>query len=342
MRSKSRRHLLVALSLAATAIAAAAAPPSESPWPTKPITIVVPFAPGGPADAIVRTIAEQLAPRLGQPVIVDFKGGASGILGTDAVAKAVPDGHTLLAATSDMLVNNTATFSQLPFDPLRDLTLVTQVGTMPLVLAVHGAVPGRYLADVAQAVRAPRGAFSFGSWGHGINAHLAGEWLFNRKFGADAVHAPYRGLAPLTQDLVGQRLGAAFGVVPAFAPFVPGGKLKVVAVTGPRRVAAFPDVPTFAEQGHHDEIFQLGLWMALAAPSGTPAAVIERLHREMVPVVRGPQLLALLTNAGFEPLANTPAQARANLLRELQVIPRLVREIGLQPAVQTSVQEARP
>lgn len=335
MNAVLRRRLAAATALAASLclspLAALAAPPAEPPYPSKPITVVLPFPPGGPADAIVRAITEQLTQRLGQPVIVDFKGGAAGILGTDAVAKAAPDGYTLLAATSDMLVNNTATFRQLPFDPLRDLTLVTQVGTMPLVLAVHAAVPARDLAELSAVAQRERGRLSFGSWGHGINAHLAGEWLFNRKLGAEAVHAPYRGLAPLTQDLVGQRLSASFGVVPGFAPFVQSQKLKVLAVTGPQRVAAFPEVKTFAEQGHHDEIFQLGLWMGLAAPAGTPGAVIERLHREMVAAVRSPQLLALLANAGFEPLANTPAQARANLQRELAAIPRLVREIGLPP-----------
>jgi len=327
------RSLAAALALAAVAcsamLASAAAAASEPAYPARPITIVVPFPPGGPADAITRAIADQLGQRLGQPVIVDFKGGAAGILGTDAVAKAAPDGYTLLAATSDMLVNNTATFKQLPFEPLRDLTLVTQVGHMPLVLAVNAAVPASDLAELALWAKDRRGQISFGSWGHGINAHLAGEWLLNRRLGADAVHAPYRGLAPLTQDLVGQRLSASFGVATGFAPFVQGRKLKVIAVTGAQRVAAFPEVRTFAEQGHDDEIFQLGLWMALAAPAGTPPAVIERLHREMVPVVASPSLRALLAHAGFEPVANTPAQARANLQRELAAIPRLVREIGL-------------
>lgn len=333
MPARTRRRLAATLSLLALALALGlpAGAAAEAPYPSRPVTLVVPFPPGGPADAIVRAIAEQLGQRLGQPVIVDFKGGAAGILGADAVAKAAPDGHTLLAATSDMLVNNTATFRQLPYDPLRDFTLVTQVGSMPLVLAVHDGVPARDLAELARHAQRRRGQLSFGSWGHGINAHLAGEWLLNHKFGADAVHAPYRGLAPLTQDLVGQRISAAFGVAAGFAPFVQGQKLKVLAVTGHQRVAAFPEARTFAEQGHTDEIFQLRLWMAMAAPAGTPEPVVERLHREMVAVVRHPSVLAVLAHGGFEPLANRPEQARENLRRELAAVPALVREIGLLP-----------
>jgi len=325
MHQPDRRQFVAALALSAAGVARAA----ETPYPAKPVTIVVPFPPGGPSDAIVRAIAEQLGQRLGQPFIADFKGGAAGVIGTDAVAKAVPDGHTLLAASSDMLVNNTATFKQLPFDPLRDLALVTQVGSLPLVLAVHAGVPAKDLAELAAYARQQRGQFAYGSWGQGTHAHLAGEWLLNRRLGADAVHAVYRGLAPMTQDLVGQRLAVAFGVAPAFAPFVQARKLKVIAVTGSSRIAAFLEARTFAEQGYSDEIFQFRLWMALVAPAGTPRAVVERLHREMAPIIASPPLQALLATGGFEPVLNTPEQARAALERELAAVPRLVREIGM-------------
>lgn len=331
MRPCIHRRLALALPLLALGPTWPDAAAADAPYPSRPVTIVLPFPPGGPADAIVRAIAEQLGQRLGQPFIVDFRGGAAGILGAEAVARATPDGHTLLAATSDMLVNNTATFRQLPYDPLRDFTVVTQVGSMPLVLAVHEGVPAQDLAGLARVAQQRRGQLSFGSWGHGINAHLAGEWLLNRKLDAAAVHAPYRGLAPLTQDLVGQRISAAFGVAAGFAPFVKGRKLKVLAVTGHQRLVAFPEVRTFAEQGHADEIFQLRLWMALAAPAGTPRPVVERLHREMVEVVRHPSVRDLLAQGGFEPLANSPEQARENLRRELAAVPALVREIGLVP-----------
>jgi tripartite-type tricarboxylate transporter receptor subunit TctC len=324
----TRRQLLAGLTLALGGLPPRALA-AEPAYPGKPVTIVVPFPPGGPSDAIVRAIAEQLGQRLGQPFIADFKGGAAGVIGTDAVAKAAPDGHTLLAASSDMLVNNTATFQQLPYDPLRDFALITQVGSLPLVLAVHAGVPVDDLAGLAAWARQQRGQFGYGSWGQGTHAHLAAEWLLNRRLGADAVHAVYRGLAPMTQDLVGQRLAVAFGVAPAFAPFVQAGKLKVIAVTGERRIAAFPQVRTFAEQGHADEIFQFRLWMALAAPAGTPRAVVERLHREMAPIIASPPLQALLANGGFEPVLNTPEQARAALTRELATVPRLVREMGV-------------
>lgn len=329
MHHNPRRQLLAGLALSFGGIAPRLALAADPIYPAKPVTIVVPFPPGGPSDAIVRAIAEQLGQRLGQPFITDFKGGAAGVIGTDAVAKAARDGYTLLAASSDMLVNNTATFKQLPYDPLRDLSLVTQVGSLPLVLAVHAGVPVDDLAGLATYARQQRGQFGYGSWGQGTHAHLAAEWLLNRRLGADAVHAVYRGLAPMTQDLVGQRVAVAFGVAPAFAPFVKAGKLKVIAVTGTSRIAAFPEARTFAEQGYNDEIFQFRLWMALAAPAGTPRAVVETLHREMAPIIASAPLRSLLTNGGFEPVLNTPEQARAALERELATVPRLVREMGV-------------
>jgi len=298
-----RRAALALLGAAATPLAGRATP---APYPSRPVTLVVPFPPGGPADAVVRAIAEPLGQRLGQPVIVDFKGGAAGIIACDSVARAAPDGHTLLAATSDMLVNNSALFRQLPYDPLRDFTVVTQVGSMPLVLAVNASIAAQDLAALARVAQQQRGRLSYGSWGQGTHAHLAAEWLFNHRLGADAVHTPYRGLAPLTQDLAAQRISAAFGVVPGFAPLVGNRTLKVLAVTGSRRVAAFPDTATFAEQGHADDIFQQRLWLALVAPAPTPAPVVQRLHREMVPIVHGAQVHERLANAGFEALANNP------------------------------------
>lgn len=329
MHPHPRRPLLAHLVFCFSGLGLRLALAAEPAYPAKPVTIVVPFPPGGPSDAIVRAIAEQLGQRLGQPFVTDFKGGAAGVIGTDAVAKAARDGYTLLAASSDMLVNNTATFQQLPYDPMRDLTLVTQVGSLPLVLAVHAGVPVDDLSGLAAYARQQRGQLGYGSWGQGTHAHLAAEWLLNRRLGADGVHAVYRGLAPMTQDLVGQRVAVAFGVAPAFAPFVQARKLKVIAVTGTSRIAAFPEARTFAEQGYDDEIFQFRLWMALAAPAGTPTRVVERLHREMVPIVGSAPLRALLASGGFEPVLNTPEQARAALARELATVPRLVREMGV-------------
>jgi tripartite-type tricarboxylate transporter receptor subunit TctC len=271
-----------------------------------------------------------LSTRLGKPFVTEFKGGAAGIIGTDAVAKAPADGYTLLAATSDMLVNNTAAFKSLPYDPRRDFAIITQVGSLPLVFAVSGAVPGKDVRDFAAQAARSGAKLSYGSWGYGINAHIAGETLLNRRLQLGATHAPYRGLAPLTQDLVGQQITASFGVAPAFAQFAADKRLKVLGVTGTNRIAAFPDVPTFAEQGFADDIFQLRMWMALLAPAGTPTAIVELLNREVIQIVRGPEFQALLGNAGFEPVANSPQQARENLLRELAIVPSLMQQLGFE------------
>lgn len=311
-------------------IAIGGANAADAPYPARPVKIVVPLPSGGPADAIVRTVAAQLSARLGQPFVPEFKGGAAGIIGTDAVAKALPDGYTLLAATSDMLVNNTAAFKSLPYDPRRDFSFITQIGSIPLVFAVNSGVPANNLREFAAYAKERHGQLSYGSWGYGINAHIAGETLLNRKLQLGGAHVPYRGLAPLTQDLVGQQITASFGVAPAFAQFVGDKRLKVLGVTGASRIMAFPDVPTFAEQGFNDDIFKLRMWMALLAPAGTPQRIVERLNREVVQIVSGEEFQALLGNAGLELVANTPEQARENLLRELELFPQLMRDIGLE------------
>jgi tripartite-type tricarboxylate transporter receptor subunit TctC len=333
--TRIRRRLVLALASAGVsfgsgAIHAGGASAADSRYPVRPVTIVVPFAPGGPADAIVRVIAEQLHARLGQAFVPEFKAGAGGIIGTDYVAKAAPDGYTLLMASSDMLVNNTATYKNLPYDPRRDFVFITHLGTVPMVFAVNAAVPANDLQEFAGWAGARRGKLSYGSWGHGINAHIAAEILLNQKLGAQAAHATYRGLAPLVQDLVGQQITAAFGVVPAFAQFVQAGRLRVLGVTGANRVAAFPEVRTFAEQGYSDEIFRLRMWMAILAPGATPQPIVERLNREIVQIVKGPEIQALLGNAGLELLANSPEEAQRNLRYELDIVPRLIREVGVQ------------
>lgn len=331
--SLQRRALRAAIATLVLAGAAGYGGPacaaSDKPYPSRPVRIVVPLPAGGPADAVVRLIAERLTARLEQPFVPDFRGGAAGIIGTDAVAKAEPDGYTVLAATSDMLVNNVAAFKSLPYDPQRDLKPITQIGSVPLVFAVNPSVPAADLREFAAWVRSQPPALSYGSWGHGINAHLAGEVLLNVRLGARAVHSTYRGLAPLTQDLVGRQITAAFGVVPAFGPFAADGRLKVLGVTGKARVAALPDVKTFAEQGFDDEIFQARVWMAFLVPARTPRAVIDLLHREITAAVAAPEVLATLTVAGFERVTNTPDEADAQLRHELRTIPRLAREIGL-------------
>jgi tripartite-type tricarboxylate transporter receptor subunit TctC len=320
-----------ALCAAAVAFPTLTSTAADAKYPSRAVTIIVPFPPGGPADVITRPIADKLARKLGQPFVLEFRSGAAGIIGAEAAARAAPDGYTLLLASSDLLVNNTASFKHLPYNPQRDFALITQVGTLPMVFAVNAAVPANDLREFFTYAQAHRGALSYGSWGYGINAHVAAEVLLNHKHQLNATHVTYRGLAPLTQDLVGQQITASFGFVPGFAQFAQSGQLHVLAVTGNNRVDAFPQVRTFAEQGFGDPIFQLRSWLAFAAPVGAPATTIALLQREIAQIVNDAEFKGLLEGAGLEPLGNTAEEARANLQRELAILPRLIREIGVEP-----------
>src|SRR5262245_45045473 len=206
-------------------------------YPSRPVTIVVPYPAGGPADGPLRAMAEVLRRRLGQPFVLDYRPGAAGGIGTGTVANAPADGHTLLFGSSDTLVNNVALYRHLPYDPTRDFAFITQIGSLPLVLATHGGLPVSNPAEFAAAARALGGQISYGSGGGGTLFHLAGEVLLNRRLGLGASHVPYRGVGPMTIDLVGRQITAAFGLMPAYRGFAADGRLRLLGVTGDTAVA---------------------------------------------------------------------------------------------------------
>lgn len=319
---------------AAGAIGLALAAPvfglAKAPYPNKPVKIVVPFPAGGPADTLVRTFGAHLERRLGQAFIPEFQGGAGTTIGTSTVAKSAPDGHTLLATTGDPLVSSLALFKRLPYDPRRDLALVAVVGSAPMVFAVHAQVPASNLAEFVRYATAQPGALSYGSAGTGSLWHIAGETFLNRLHSLQAVHVPYRGQAPLVQELVGKQISAAFGPAPAFSQFAERQQLRVLGVTGRERLAAMPDVKTFAEQGMHAEVLQMRQWFAFLVPAGTPTDTIQLLNQEFVRTLDEPDVKAMLDTFGFQPLRATPSEARAMFDRELAIVPRLIRELGIE------------
>jgi tripartite-type tricarboxylate transporter receptor subunit TctC len=314
--------------LAAAAVASAVEPPDD--YPKRAVRIVVPYPAGGPADAIARRFADQLTRRWGQPFVLEFRGGAGGTLGNDAVAKSPPDGYTLLFTTGETLVHNTALMKKLPYDARRDLSFITVIGSLPLVFATHAAVPANNVAEFVAYAKAKPGGVSYGSTGAGSLFHIAGEKLLNRRFELAAVHSPYRGLAPLTQDLTGGHITASFGVAAAFAPFAETGGLRILGVGSPGRLPAFPAVKTFAEQGLDDDQFKLRVWLAFLAPAGTPPRIVERLNAEIARALDAPEVTAVLAQTGFEAMRTTPAQATAYFESEMARVPGWIRELGIE------------
>jgi tripartite-type tricarboxylate transporter receptor subunit TctC len=278
-RPLSRRRALSGLAGLAASIAASAAEPADA-YPSRPVRIVVPYAAGGPADAIARRFADQFTRRLGQPFVLEFRAGAGGTLGNDAAAKSAPDGHTLLFTTGETLVNMSLLQRKLPYDVRRDLSFISVIGTLPLVFATHAGVSANDIAAFVAHAKARPGGVSYGTTGEGGLFHVAGETLLNRRFGLGAAPLPYRGLAPLTQDLAGGQISAAFGVASAFAPFAQNGRLRVLGVGSPQRLPSLPDVMTFAEQGLGDDAFKQRIWLAFLAPAGTPRRIVDRLNAE--------------------------------------------------------------
>ncbi|MDB5861737.1 MAG: Tripartite-type tricarboxylate transporter, receptor component TctC [Ramlibacter sp.] len=303
-----RRHFLQAAACAALACTVAASWAQDAQrYPAKPVRFIVPAAAGGPSDVIARLVAEKLGQALGQPVLVENKPGASLTLGTVAVARADPDGYTLLFTTSTPIVMVPHTMKKPPYDVQKDFTTVSHLGTTPLVLYVNAASSIHNLRDLVEAVKAKPEAGNFGSYGNGSTAHVLGE-ILNRATGMKMVHVPYKGVAPELQDLIGGQLMTATADIGTAAPLVKGGKIRPIAVTGTRRSGALPDVATFAEQGVSG-MEPFSPWWGLFAPAQTPKAIVDQLSAEVAKIVRNPEVNARLLSFGIDPSGTTSAQA---------------------------------
>jgi tripartite-type tricarboxylate transporter receptor subunit TctC len=270
-----------------------------------------------------------MAPRLGQPVIVDNKAGAAGIVGTDAVAKSAPDGHTLVLGLSNSLLTNQFLYEKLPYDTQRDLVLVTQIATAPLLLVVHPSVPANTAPELLQYLGRNKGKVAYGSYGIGAYPHLAGAYM-NDALKADMSHVPYKGEAPMMQDLLGGQIQMAYASALQAKPHIDAGKIKAIAVTGEHRIAVLPNVPTMQEQGLNDEVYRLTGWLALAAPGGTPKPIIKRIADELRAACEQPDVKARIAAMGFELKASTPEAFATAYKRELPVWERRVKISGAQ------------
>ena len=304
-------------------LATAHAQGARTPWPTRPIRLVVPFNAGGATDIIARTVGEALSQRIGQPVVVDNKGGAAGILGTDAVAKAAPDGHTLLLSLSTSMLINQFLYAKLPYDPQKDLALVSQIAAAPVTLVVHPSVPANDMKELLAHARANRGKLSYGSWGTGSYAHLAGAYM-SKTTGSDMTHSPYKGEAPMIQDLIGGQLQFCFSSALNTKPFIEAGRLKAIGVTGRERMQILPQLPTIYEQGVTDDAYSIFGWVAMGAPAGTPRDIVEALHGHLREVARDPKVLERVAGAGFMPLFNSPQEFQRNYRHDMPIWKALV------------------
>ena len=307
---------------------AAALPAQAQPYPSRPIRFIVPYTPGGLGDSFARAVGDDLAKRMGQPVVIDNRPGASQAIGAEATAKASPDGHTIFMGTQSGLVINTLARKKLPYDPVRDLAPVTMLFTTPLYLVVHPSVPAHSVKELIALARAKPGKLTFASIGNGSSQHLAGELLRTRAK-VDIVHVPYKGSSPAISDLLGGQVDMMFEGGVSSLPHVKSGKLRALATTGRKRAEAMPELPTMAESGVTD--FEFTVWFALIAPAGTPRPIIERLNREVGEVLRTRELKEKFAAAGIDIAPSTPEELGERIRADLPYYARVMREAGIQP-----------
>jgi tripartite-type tricarboxylate transporter receptor subunit TctC len=312
---------LIAPSLACAISTLISAQAHSQDYPTKPIRIVVPFSPGGVADNSARVVADPLGARLGQQVLVENRPGASGNIGTQAVAQASPDGYMLLLGFDGTMVINPHVFPKIPFDTLKDFAPVTKLGDATLILVAHPSVPARNLAELIAHAKARGSSFAYGTSGTGGTPHLAGE-LLKLRTGIALEHVPYKGGGQAITDAVGGQIPLVFTAIATAQQYVKAGRLVGLGVPGARRSAALPDVPTFVESGLPG--FDVSSWTGIFAPAGTPRPVIDKLHRELAAVLRTAFVRERYAVLGIEPVGNSPQefgdQVRADLARWEKVV----------------------
>jgi tripartite-type tricarboxylate transporter receptor subunit TctC len=310
------------------AVSAGAAPAAAQTYPSRPITLVVPFPPGGSATIIARIIADKMSEGLGQQIVIDNRGGAGGSIAARQVAKSAPDGATLLLAFTGTLAVSPLIFANVGYDPRKDFAGIGLIGMAPSVLAVHPSVPARSVADLIGIAKAEPGKIQYGSPGIGTTNHLAGE-LLAAMTGIRITHIPYKGTGPAITDLLGGHIAMMFAPIPAAHGNVSAGALRALGVTSLKRSSLWPDIPTVAETGLPG--FEVVQRSTLLAPAGTPRPIVERLNREAVTAVRNPDVSAKLVASGVDPEPVTPEALGAKIRVESERWAKVVKAAGLKP-----------
>jgi tripartite-type tricarboxylate transporter receptor subunit TctC len=319
---------MLALTAFAMPLTAAAQSAKEPAYPSRPIRLVVPFPPGGTPDVQSRMLAEKLAPRLGQPVVIDNRGGAGGVLGMEIVARALADGYTIVNATVGSWAV-TPHLYKLPYDVTRDFTPIIQVATTPGVLVVHPSVAAKTVKELIAAAREKPGQLNYASGGTGGFSHMSGE-LFNYMAKVKITGIPYKGAAPAMNDLIGGQVHVMFNTAITTLPHVKAGRLRALAVTSAKRLATMPELPTISESGVPG--YENSSWTGVGAPARTPRAIVDRLNKELMAVIQMPDIQERHSNAGSVITGGTPEQFRDYLKTEYAKFGKLVKEAGIKDA----------
>ena len=324
--SPRRRFLHLGLALAALTLFAG---PAAAAYPDKPIRLIVPYPPGGATDVIGRVMAQRLSTALGQQVIVDNRGGASGNIGAEAVVKAAPDGYTLLmGAVTSHSINQTLEKASIRYNFEKDLVPIAIVGSVPLVFVVHPSVPAQTLKELIAYAKSKPGEMNFASSGAGAPQRLAGE-MFKRSAGVNMVHIPYKGSGPAMTDLIGGQVLTMVETVPAALPHIKAGKLRALAVTTPQRISMLPEVPTAGEAGLPG--FEVSSIFGILAPVGTPREIVVRLNTEITKLLAMPEVKEQLLSQGAYSVITTSEQATARIHREVEMWAKVIKDADVKP-----------
>ena len=311
-----------ALQLAALALASVAGAAHAQAWPSKPVSLVVPFPAGGTTDVLARALAERLSPAIGQPVIVENKPGAGATIGADYVAKAKADGHTLLIGAVHHTIASSV-YKKLPYDFQKGFEPVTVIAMVPNVLVVNARTPAKNVNELVALIKAKPAEASYGSNGNGTAQHLIGT-QFQQQTGTRLQHIPYKGSGPLATDLLGGQILMSFDTITPVLPHIKAGKLRPLAVTTATRSKALPDVPTLQEAGLKD--FNIGTWFGVLAPAATPRDIVARLSTEMIKIIHSPEFAKRMDDIGAIPIGNTSDEMAQQIRAETDKFAKLVRD----------------
>lgn len=296
----------------------------SQPYPTRPIRLVVPYPPGGGTDIIARIVGQKLTDNLGQQIIVDNRGGAGGTIGTDIVAKSVPDGYTILMAPTSHVINPSI-YSKLPYDTVKDFVPITFAVSATILLVVHPSVPAKSVKELIALAKARPGQLNFGSAGNGTVFHLAAE-LFKRQAGIDMVHVPFKGGGPTIANLVAGQVSLAFETMLALSPFLKAGRVRALAVASAKRSSVMPELPTIAELGFPSIVAEN--WYGVYAPAGTSKTIISRLNTEIVKILRAQEVKERFQGLGTEVVASTPEELAEYIRSEIEKWSKTAKEAG--------------
>jgi tripartite-type tricarboxylate transporter receptor subunit TctC len=318
-------RLAVAL-LALSAIVAASGVAQAQNYPSRPVKLVVPYAPGGPNDIIARLLAQKLTEALGGNFFVENAAGAGGTLGTGAAANAPGDGYTLLVANQDLIVQPIIK-SKVPYDPVKSFVPLSMLVTAPETITVHPSVPAKNLKELIALLKANPGKYSYATPGYGTTPHLALVWLFQLENGIEATHVPFQGAAPAVQSVLGGQTPVFHMVLPAVAPHIKAGTIRALAVADTKRSPVLPDVPTIGEAGFPGH--EIGFWMGVFATSGTPKNVLDVLHTQVMRIMTLPDVKERIATMGFNPTTSTSEELAAHMKAETDKWSKVVREANI-------------